>query len=168
MSFLAFAIIFMVTVGSACLVAFSNKLIYSAFALIGAFMGVAATFVMLNAEFLGLAQIMIYAGGILVLTVFAVMLTARIDAAKSSNPVINKKMVVPVMGLLVVLLGMVVTTDKWTVSPDSLAGVSSTASIGSALLGKYVLAFELLSVVLLMAMMGAAIITRRHVKNSAE
>ncbi len=160
---LIFAIIFVITVGSACIVAFSRKLIYSAFALIGTFMGVAATFVCLSAEFLGLAQIMIYAGGILVLTIFAVMLTAKIDSVASSNPVLDKKMVVPLMLALIILLGMVVKTDMWATVAE-VTHVSTTATIGHTLLKDYLLPFELISVVLLMAMVGAAIITRRHVK----
>lgn len=163
MNTLVFAIIFTITVGSACVVAFSRKLIYSAFALIGTFLGVAATFVVLSAEFLGLAQIMIYAGGILVLTIFAVMLTAKIDSVASSNPVMDKKMVVPLMLSLIVLLGVVVKTDMWATVAE-VTHVSTTATIGNSLLTDYLLPFELISVVLLMAMVGAAIITRRHVK----
>lgn len=164
MNNLVFTIIFIITIGSACLVAFSRKLIYSAFALIGTFMGVAATFVVLNAEFLGLAQIMIYAGGILVLTIFAVMLTARIESATGSNPVINKKLVVPLILILVVLLGFIVKTDMWATVDGVAVSAPLTAAIGNGLLKEYLLPFEFISVVLLMAMVGAAIITRRHVK----
>lgn len=164
MQTLTFVIIFIITIGSACLVAFSRKLIYSAFALIGTFMGVAATFVILSAEFLGLAQIMIYAGGILVLTIFAVMLTARIESATGSNPVLGKKMVVPLILILIVLLGMVVKTDMWATIGAHVTNAPTTALIGSSLLKEYLLPFEFISVVLLMAMVGAAIITRRHVK----
>ena len=160
---LVFAILFLITIGSACIVAFSRNLIYSAFALIGTFMGVAGTFVMLNSEFLGLAQIVVYAGGILVLTIFAVMLTARIES-QTTNQVINKKMVFPVMLVLVALLGFVVNTDKWLQSTSEAKLPSSMAGIGNALLGEYLLPFELVSIVLLLAMVGAAIITRRHVK----
>lgn len=164
METLVFAVIFAITVGSACVVAFSRNLIYSAFALIGTFIGVAATFVSLSSAFLGLAQIMVYAGGILVLTVFAVMLTARISQDTKSNPLVNFKIVVPTMLLLLGLLGKVVMTDMWAVQFGPVDHKATTAMIGNALLNEYLLPFGLVSIVLLMAMVGAAIITRRHVK----
>lgn len=152
------------TIGSACIVAFSKNLIYSAFALIGTFMGVAGTFVLLSADFLGLAQVIIYVGGILVLTVFAVMLTAQIENKEKSNPVINYKAVVPLMLILIVLLGKIVTTDMWAKQFSEVGHESTVTEIGNQLLSGYLLPFELVSVVLLMAMIGAAIVTRRHVK----
>jgi len=164
MDTLFFSVIFVVTIGSACIVAFSKNLIYSAFALIGTFMGVAGTFVYLSSEFVGLAQLVVYAGGILVLTIFAVMLTARIESQNSSNPVLNFKAVVPLMLILILLLGKIVTTDMWAQPFGKVGYESTTAAIGSQLLSNYLLPFELVSVVLLMAMIGAAIITRRHVK----
>jgi len=156
--------IFVMTIGSACIVAFSKNLIYSAFALIGTFMGVAGTFVMLNADFLALAQVIVYVGGILVLTVFAVMLTAKIESKEASNPVINYKAVVPLTLILILLLGKIVTTDMWAKQFTKVGHISMASEIGNQLLNEYLLPFELISVVLLMAMIGAAIITRRHVK----
>lgn len=145
--------------------AFSNKLIYSAFALIGTFAGVAATFVFLSADFVGLTQIMVYAGGILVLTVFAVMLTAKIDQDSTSNPVTNYKAVVPMMLAFMALMSVLVSTDKWKqVAADEVVHQSTLAVIGHKLLTDYLFPFELISVLLLMSMVGAAIITRRHVK----
>ena len=160
-----FILIFILTIGSACVVAFSQRLIYSAFALIGTFAGVAATFVLLSADFVGLTQIMVYAGGILILTIFAVMLTARIDQDKQSNPITNYKAVVPLMLGFVGLMSVIVSSDKWKVIPvDEIKHQTTLVEIGQNLLGKYLFPFELVSVLLLMAMVGAAIITRRHVK----
>jgi len=141
-----------------------KNLIYSAFALIGTFMGVAATFVVLSADFLGLAQIVVYAGGILVLTVFAVMLTAKIESKEASNPVVNYKIVVPLLLILILLLGKIVTTDMWAKQFSDVGHEATVSVIGHQLLTDYLLPFELVSIVLLMSMIGAAIITRRHVK----
>jgi NADH:ubiquinone oxidoreductase subunit 6 (subunit J) len=163
MDYIVFGVLFFITIGSACIVAFSQNLIYSAFALIGTFIGVSGTFVFLHADFLGLAQIMVYAGGILVLTIFAVMLTSKIDKKDRSNPVLNYKAVVPLMLLLVLLLGRVVSTDMWATTSEVIAKPTAQ-EIGNQLLSNYLLPFELISVLLLMAMVGAAIITRRHVK----
>lgn len=161
-----FAIVFVVTVGSACIVAFSRNLIYSAFALIGSFAGIAGTFILLSADFVGLTQIMVYAGGILVLTIFAVMLTAKIENEETSNPIANYKAVVPLVLAFIALMSSIVTTDKWkTVPADELVSQTTVVEIGKSLLTDYLFPFELISVLLVMAMVGAAIITRRHVKN---
>lgn len=162
---LVITIIFIITIGSACLVAFSKNLIYSAFALIGTFLGVAAAFVYLSADFVGLTQVMVYAGGILVLTIFAVMLTARIESTTKTNPLLNYKVVAPFMLLLIILLSVVVMTDKWIVKDTAaLIEQSTIVELGHSLLTTYLLPFELISILLLMSMIGAAMISRRQVK----
>ena len=162
MEIVAFAMLFFLTVGSACIVAFSRNLIYSAFALFGTFAGIAGTFIMLSADFVGLTQIVVYAGGILVLTVFAVMLTSKIEESGKSNPVFNFKAVVPLMVSLIALLSYVVVNGDWKISRER-SHEATLHDIGNALLTDYLLPFELISVLLLMAMVGAAIITRRQI-----
>src|ERR1700730_4459380 len=75
----------LVTVGSAMVTAFSRNIVYSAFALFGAFAGVAGIYILLGADFLFIIQIFIYIGGILVVTIFAVMLTQGIAEVNVSN-----------------------------------------------------------------------------------
>ena len=70
---------------SSALVALSTNIIYSAFSLLFAFVGVGLIYAMLSADFLAVAQLMLYVGGILVLILFAVMLTSRIGESKRSN-----------------------------------------------------------------------------------
>lgn len=168
---LVFAFLFVLTIGSACIVAFSRNLIYSAFALMGTFLGVAGTFVFLTADFMGLAQVVVYAGGILVLVIFAVMLSAKIGIAAKTNPVMNVKAVVPLMLVLVALLSVVVSSKEWVSDRwmqaqqlSQMPVVSSIDELGKALLNEYLLPFELISVLLLLTMIGAAIITRKMVK----
>ena len=74
-----------VTVISAAGVAFSPNIVYSAFSLMGTFMGVAGLYVLLAADFVAVVQVLIYVGGILVLMLFAVMLTHRIADVRVSN-----------------------------------------------------------------------------------
>lgn len=162
------AVVFVITVGSACLVAFSRNLIYSAFALIGTFLGVAASFILLSADFIGLTQVMVYAGGILVLTIFAVMLTSKIESAGETNPLFNWKAVVALAVMLMgPLLYLIINTTKWKVS-GLTTHESRITDLGEVLLDKYLLPFELISVLLLMSMIGAAIISRRQVKGGEE
>src|SRR6266478_5649204 len=79
-----------ITVGSALGVALSHSIVYSAFALMGTLLGVAAMFVLLGADFLGVVQLLVYVGGILVLTLFAVMLTHRISDVNVSNRAVGR------------------------------------------------------------------------------
>src|SRR2546430_13484712 len=73
-----FYLIALITVVSAGMVAFSRNIIYSAFSLLGTFGGVAGLYVFLGADFVAAVQLLIYVGGILILILFAVMLTHRI------------------------------------------------------------------------------------------
>src|SRR4029077_16602757 len=73
------------TVGSSLMVAFSRNIVYSTFALLGAFMGVVAVYVLLAADFVAMVQLLVYVGGILVLTLFAVMLTQGIGDVTVAN-----------------------------------------------------------------------------------
>src|SRR5262249_19601100 len=87
---LVFYLIEGVTVISAAGVAFSNNIVYSAFALMGTLMGAAGLFILLNADFVAVVQVLIYVGGILVLTLFAVMLTHRIGDMRVSNRALGR------------------------------------------------------------------------------
>ena len=82
---LVFYLIATITVVSAAGVAFSPNIVYSAFSLMGALMGAAGLYVLLAADFIAVVQILIYVGGILVLMLFAVMLTHRIADVRISN-----------------------------------------------------------------------------------
>ena len=83
---LIFYLVAALTIGSALIVAFSRNIVYSAFSLLGTFMGVAGLYAMLAADFVAVIQVLVYIGGILVLMIFAVMLTHRIaDVAVSSS-----------------------------------------------------------------------------------
>ena len=91
------------TVGSSMMVAFSRNIVYSTFALFGAFMGVVGIYVLLAADFVAMVQLLVYVGGILVLTIFAVMLTSGIADVTVSNREVG---VVPSL-VTVVILGAV-------------------------------------------------------------
>ncbi len=149
---------------TACaLIAFSKNLVYSAFSLLGALAGIAGLMILLGADFLGIAQILVYVGGILVLYLFAVLMTSGISDIKLSNPVISVKIAVPALLLLVILLGKLIYGTHWFVAPTA-ADMPTTAGIGEALLNEYLLPFELISILLLAALVGAVAAARREVK----
>jgi NAD(P)H-quinone oxidoreductase subunit 6 len=152
----------MVVVASA-LIAFSKNLIYSAFALLGAFFGVAGLFVLLGADFLAVIQVLVYVGGILVLYLFAVMMTSGISDVKVTNRSIAVKAAVPAFLILLLLLGRLIYKTQWFTA-ETHAFIPTTAGIGNALLTEYLLPFELISILLLATLIGAVAMARREVK----
>ena len=152
-----------ITVGSALGVALSNNVVYSAFALMGTLLGVAAIFVLLGADFLGAVQLLVYVGGILVLTLFAVMLTHRIADVHVSNRAVGRG-----AGAIVTLavLGWMIHVARgaaWVVK-DPQAPAPTIYGIGDALLTRFALPFEIASIVLLAALIGAVVVSRKEVK----
>ena len=158
-----FYLIALLTVGSACMVAFSRNIIYSAFSLLGTFMGVAGLYVFLGADFVAAVQVLIYVGGILVLILFAVMLTHRITDVEITNRAAGRIPALIVVGVLVYLLIQTVKETPW-VKAKEVVYTATTATIGDAFLYDYLLPFELASVVLLAAMIGAVVLSRKEIK----
>jgi NAD(P)H-quinone oxidoreductase subunit 6 len=152
------------TVACALGVALSNNIMYSAFALMGTLLGVAATFVALGADFLGIVQLLVYVGGILVLTIFAVMLTHRIADIHVSNRAVARPIAVVLVGAVLWWMIRVGTAATW-VTKDTAAPVPvpTTYGIGNAFLTDYVLPYEIASLVLLVALIGAVVVSRKEI-----
>jgi NADH-quinone oxidoreductase subunit J len=153
---IAFWVLAVITLAAAAGVMAARNLLHAVLFLILSFIGVAGFFVLLSAEFLGMAQIIIYVGAIAVLVLFAVMLTPH---AGQSNG--ETKMVLPA-GLLTLCLAaifiFVLTDTDWTkVSSNPGLGVTD---LGQALLSTWVLPFEMASVLLTAALVGAIMLTR--------
>jgi len=149
-----------VTVGSAAVVVLARTLIYSAFSLLFTFFGVAGLYVLLGADFLAATQLLIYVGGILVLLLFGVMLTHKIyDLDLKAETTQRAPGLIVAVGLFVILAATAVRT-QWVGAPRPPA--PTTAEIGRLFLGEYLLPFEAASVLLLVALMGAAMIVRRR------
>lgn len=158
-----FYLIALVTVGSAGMVALSRNIIYSAFSLLGTFMGVAGIYVFLGADFVAAVQLLIYVGGILVLILFAVMLTHRITDVEITNRAAGRIPALLVIGVFVYLLIQTVKETPWLKAKE-VVYAATTAKIGDAFLYDYLLPFELASLVLLAAMIGAVVLSRKEIK----
>jgi NADH-quinone oxidoreductase subunit J len=149
-----------VTVGSAAVVVLSRTLIYSAFALLFTFFGVAGLYVLLGADFLAATQLLVYVGGILVLLLFGVMLTHRIyDLDLRTETTQFLPGLIVAVGLFVILAATAVRSE-WAATPRPPA--PTTEEIGRLFMGQYLLPFEAASVLLLVALIGAAMIVRRR------
>jgi len=158
---LLFYVIAAITIVSAAGVAFSSNIVYSAFSLMGTFMGVAGLYVFLAADFVAVVQVLIYVGGILVLMLFAVMLTHRIADVRVSNRSVGRLPALVIMAAVGWMMTKAVLGAQWhTVTPGTPA--PTVAGIGNGFLGQYVLPFELASVVLLAALIAAVVLSRKE------
>ncbi len=150
----------LITVASAMIVVFSRNIVYSAFSLLFTFFGVAGLYVLLNADFLAVTQLLIYVGGILVLLVFGVMLTRNLTNVELKTGALQT---VPAYIIIAVIAGTlcgIFWITNWRVVPSG--DISGTTSLlGKLLMTDYLLPFETASVVLLIALIGAVIIARR-------
>jgi NADH-quinone oxidoreductase subunit J len=158
-----FYLIAFITVYSAAMVAFSRNIIYSAFSLLGTFMGVAGLYVFLGADFVAAIQLLIYVGGILILILFAVMLTHRITDVEVTNRAAGRIPALLIVGVFVYLLIQTVKETPW-VKAKEIVYAATTAKIGDLFLDTYLLPFELASLVLLAALIGAVVISRKEIK----
>jgi|SRR5690348_8250124 NAD(P)H-quinone oxidoreductase subunit 6 len=155
-----FYVIAATVIGFAAIVAFSRNIVYSAFALVGALTGVAGIYVLLAADFVAMVQVLLYVGGVVVLTIFAVMLTQGIGDVSVSNREASllAGAAVTALGGAVMLYAIIVT--PWHVAPGARI-TATTYGIGNAFLGTYVLPFEVASLLLLAALIGAVVISRQ-------
>jgi NAD(P)H-quinone oxidoreductase subunit 6 len=158
-----FYLIALITVVSAGMVAFSSNIIYSAFSFLGTFMGVAGLYIFLGADFVAAAQVLIYVGGILVLILFAVMLTHRITDVAITNRAVGRVPAVVIVGVLLYLLIQSIKETPW-VKAKEVVFAPTTAKIGDLFLEQYLLPFELASLILLAAMIGAVVLSRKEIK----
>jgi NADH-quinone oxidoreductase subunit J len=159
--FYALAALAMVSAGG---VAFSRNIIYSALALLGALLATGALYVFLGADYVAVSQLLIYVGGVLVLILFAVMLTSKIGDHKHTNPSTG---VISGIGLLIVLIGVlgyVVTKSPWIVKPDAATPAETVVTIGDLFLREYLLPFEVASLLLLATLIGAVVVARKEIK----
>jgi len=149
-----------ITVCSAAFVVFTRNVIYSAFSLLFTFFGVAALYVFLSADFIAVTQVVVYVGGILVLLLFGVMFTNSIMQAPQKSEVLH---IVPgtllLAGITGALLYTFYTTHGWMPSETTLQG-SIVERIGFETMSRYVLPFEMVSILLLAALIGAAFLAR--------
>lgn len=159
---IVFLVTAVITLGAALMVVSSRNLIYAALWLILTLFGVAVFFVMLSAGFLAVAQVVIYIGAIAILMIFAVMMTRRLAGDIGTH--VNKTWWAGALvsaGLFAGLAWMLGSWDGFSTQAGPLPpGVDPLQELGAALVSPnmYILPFELASVLLLAALIGALII----------
>lgn len=145
-------------------VALSQNVVYSAFALMGTLLGVAGLYAFLAADFLAVVQVLVYVGGILVLTLFAIMLTHQISEVKASNRSVGRWPAGALVVLVGLGMGLALLKAPWQ-QAELLPAEPTTYAIGEAFLGGYLLPFEVASLVLLTALIGAIVLSRKELRD---
>ena len=152
-----------VVIGSLGVILLPN-IVYSAFLLGGVFMAVAGLYLLLNASFVAAAQVLVYVGAVNVLILFAIMLVNKKEDLKPMKSLQIRRVLSAgvCIGLLMLLVRVDLTTP-WALPGPAAIGEDATVRIGEHLFTDYLLPFELASVLLLIAMIGAIILARRDV-----
>jgi NADH-quinone oxidoreductase subunit J len=149
-----------VTLISAFFVVTNRNVVYSAFFLLFTFFGVAGMYALLGADFVAVVQLIIYVGGILILLLFGVMLTNKITNVEIKTGTINILPATIGVGLFAGALLAAMINSNWK-SNQVETPIPTTAILGTMLIKDYLLFFELLGIILLIALIGAASIARR-------
>jgi NAD(P)H-quinone oxidoreductase subunit 6 len=149
--------------GSLAVVLLPN-IVYSAFLLGGVFLSVAGLYLLLNASFVAAAQVLVYVGAVNVLILFAIMLVNKREAMADIPGLLLRRLLSGAVcaGLFALLLRVAFTTH-WALPGPVPVGEEATIRIGEHFFSDYLLPFELASVLLLMAMIGAIVLARRDV-----
>jgi len=165
--FIAFIVL---TVISACVVLWSNNVLYAAFSLLLTFFGIAALYVLVGADFIAITQLLVYVGGILVLLLFGVMLTNQNgNKENGKNDIIGTNTnrfigFAVALGLFSLLFYAFAKTNFIDIQSnlfESIESFSTTQNIGVLLMTDFVLPFEVSGVLLMATLIGAAYLSSK-------
>ncbi len=158
-------------IASAVLVITARNPVHSVLFLILCFFNAAGLFVLLGAEFLAMILVVVYVGAVAVLFLFVVMML-DVDFVELREGFLDYLPIGGVIGLIL-LVEMILLVGTWTIAPELIANtsapavgdISNTQAIGQVLYTKYVFFFQMAGLILLIAMIGAIVLTMRHKPN---
>ncbi|HEY7543304.1 MAG TPA: NADH-quinone oxidoreductase subunit J [Blastocatellia bacterium] len=160
-----FIIFAVVSVAAALNILLQRNPLYSALSLIGTLAALSALYVMLRAQFIAAIQVIVYAGAIMVLFVFVIML---LNAPKEAPQIDKNKalryLAIPFAGLMIAEAFFIirsVSPIEMPVADEGAQAVGTTFSVGTKLFTDYLFPFEVTSVLILMAIVGAVVLARR-------
>lgn len=162
---LMFFVLATITIAGSLITLWSKYVVYSVFGLMLTLLGVAGFYVLLQADFLAVTQVVVYVGGVLVLYLFGIMLTPP-DRAERSVKLIASCSVLAVLASIYLMSSARAMEGKWIPGKAEAPppGKHLIHQVGHGFLDKdqYLLAFELASVLLLVVLVGAVYIARRR------
>ena len=158
-----FILLAVLTIGAALGVVASKNIIHSALMLVLTFLGVAGLYFQMNAGFIGLVQILIYGGAISILIIFAIMLVMDVEVGKTNlpSPSIPRRMGGMYLAiLLTATIAASIWFTNWPLAQVGSKGLNEMNVLADLMLGKYVVAFEVAAILLLVAVVGAIILAK--------
>ena len=156
----AFAIMAITMVASALRMVTTRNVVHAALYLVIVLAGVAGIFILLGAEFLGVTQIMVYIGAIVVLFLFGIMLTKG-SFGDDDGVTGERRLMAGLVGLLVFGVMAAALVESFADAELSRSDPSTTADIADSIFGYYIVPFEAVSVLLLAALIGAIVVARK-------
>ena len=167
-----FYITAIVTVATSLLTVLSKNVLHSAVALSGAFFGTAVLYFLLSAEFIAVAQVIVYIGGVVVFVVFAILLTSRLGE-KALETRLSRKVVAVFFSVTIAVLAVMLLKEAGVISQMETEHFATLSAIGKRLLSPdedgFLLPFEAISLLLLISLIGAITIAHTsHEEKQAE
>lgn len=165
-SFIAFFIMALLTIGGAVFMISFTRVVHMVIALGVTFISIAGLFVLLEAEFVAVAQVLVYSGAISILMLFGIMLTKNDHQEEAGDGRTKKIASFIFVALLFIIVFMGIQNTVWPNPEQSIAtNVSNAKQIGIEVFTHYVIPFELVSVLLLVALMGAISMAKKEGDN---
>lgn len=165
--FIAFMALALVAIMGGVLLLNLNNVVHSVVALVFTFLSLAGIYVLLSAEFVAVVQVLIYAGSITIIMLFGIMLTKHDDLSEPRGGWLKRLLLL--LGVLGFALAFYVGIYNLDFGTEPVAlHESNTEQIGIELYSKYIIPFELTSVVLLVALIGAVVLARRDDQKEAD
>ncbi|EGL81783.1 NADH-ubiquinone/plastoquinone oxidoreductase chain 6 [Caldalkalibacillus thermarum TA2.A1] len=162
----AFLILSLIAISGAVFMLNLRKVVHMVMALAFTFISIAGLFVLLEAEFIAAAQVLIYAGAVTIVMLFGIMLTRHDDHDETRRPA-HKWLAGLAVAVFFVVTMAVINTMDWVPAEVQLFE-SNVEQIGLQLFAKYVIPFELTSIVLLVALVGAIILARKDEQHAGK
>ncbi len=165
--FIAFIALAIIAIGGATFMINLDKVVHMVVALVFTFLSIAGIYVMLHAEFVAAVQVLIYSGAITIIMLFGIMLTRHNDTSEQKISITRKILVLlGVIGFGVVMFFGINNLDFGV--KETTLHINNTEQIGIELYSKFVIPFELTSVVLLVALIGAIVLAKKDDEEEAK
>jgi len=161
--FVAFFILSLLAIGGAVFMISFTRVVHMVISLGITFLSIAGLFVLLEAEFVGVSQILVYSGAISILMLFGIMLTKHDASDEGTGFAWKNRFALVFVAVLFGLLFWGIQNTPWGLPKEqAAAAVSNAKQIGLSVFKEYVIPFELVSVLLLVALVGAIILAKRE------
>ena len=147
------------TVFGTAIILLSKSVVHAAYALALVLLGVSGVYVLLNAELLAVVQILLYAGGVVILLAFGIMMTNRMKEGQVRSGTKNQALALIISLSLFGLFAYLIATSDFD-TPVEYGEINQVEKIGISFLTDHIVAFELIAFVLLVALLGAAYLAK--------